>query len=180
MHVLASAKIPVARLPIDLLISNAVAFNRKNDRKTNAQTADESIREGKMASTGAVNEKREALEKEAIAQGLVMLPEYQFDHCVYQMSESSLQEEGLTYGYNKCMNFLRLKQRPDVGLTVLISPKWMFVGVLTAPYCINSNECPVFLDGFSFAGLVSLQTVEKTWPATAGLERQECTVMEAI
>jgi len=56
----------------------------------------------------------------------------------------------------------------------------MFVGVLTNPYTTNSNGCPVFLDGFSFAGLVSLQVVEKTWPATAGLEDNEFTVMEAI
>jgi len=78
------------------------------------------------------------------------------------------------------MNFLRLKQRPDVGLTVIVSPKWMFVGILSNPYTTNSNDCPVFLDGFSFAGLVSLQTVEKTWPATAGLENDELTVIEAI
>jgi hypothetical protein len=39
MHVLASAKIPVARLPLDLMIANANAFNRKNERKSNAQAA---------------------------------------------------------------------------------------------------------------------------------------------
>ena len=39
MHVLASAKIPVAKLPIDLLIANAAGFNRKNERKTQAQVA---------------------------------------------------------------------------------------------------------------------------------------------
>jgi hypothetical protein len=96
------------------------------------------------------------------------------------ITESKISEEGLTFGYNKCRGFLRLKQRPDVGLTVLVSPKWMFVGVLSNSYTTNSNGCPVFLDGFSFAGLVSLQTVEKTWPATAGLENDELSVMEAI
>jgi hypothetical protein len=36
MHVLASAKIPVSRLPLDLLIANAASFNRKNERKSQA------------------------------------------------------------------------------------------------------------------------------------------------
>lgn len=74
------------------------------------------------------------------------------------------------YGYSKCATFLRLKERPDVGLTVIISNEWMFVSVLAAPYTKNANDHPVFLDGFSFAGLVSLQTVTSVWPATAGLE----------
>jgi hypothetical protein len=56
----------------------------------------------------------------------------------------------------------------------------MFVSLLNTSYTTNSNGCPVFLDGFSFAGLVSLQTVDKTWPATAGLENDQLTVMEAI
>lgn len=41
----------------------------------------------KMAPTGTTDEKREALEKEAISQGLVMVPEYKFDHCVYMITE---------------------------------------------------------------------------------------------
>lgn len=109
-----------------------------------------------MAPTGRTNETREAMEKDALASGLLMIPDYQFDHAVYMLTESKLSEEGLTFGYNKCKGFLRLKQRPDVGLTVIVSPKWMFVGVLTQPYTVNSNGCPVYLDGFSFAGLVSL------------------------
>ena len=41
-----------------------------------------------------------------------MLPEYKFDHCVYTITEKNLTQEGLVYGYNKCMSFLGLKQRP--------------------------------------------------------------------
>ena len=85
-----------------------------------------------------------------------MLPEYQFDHCVYTITETNLTEEGLVYGYNKCAAFLKLKQRPNIGLTVIINPKWMFASVLGGPYTKNSNGNPVFLDGFAFSGLVSL------------------------
>jgi len=106
-----------------------------------------------------------------------MLPEYQFDHCVYSITETNLTEESLVYGYNKCMTFLRLKERPDIGLTVIISGEWMFASVLAAPYTKNANNHPVFLDGFSFAGLVSLQTVTSVWPATAGLEDDEPSIL---
>lgn len=109
-----------------------------------------------------------------------MLPEYEFDHCIYSISEKELTEGGLVYGYNKAMNFLRLKDRPDVGLTCIVTGRWMFVGILTAPYTTNSNGHPVYLDGFSFSGLVSLQTVEAKWPATAGLETHEPTIFEAM
>lgn len=54
------------------------------------------------------------------------------------------------------------------------------MGLLTGPYNTNSNGSPVFLDGFCFSGLVSLQTVDKIWPATAGLEEHELTISQAI
>lgn len=78
------------------------------------------------------------------------------------------------------MNFLRLKDRPDQGVTVLLSPKWIFVSVLTQPYATNSNGCPVYLDGFAFAGLMNLQTIEQKWPATAGLEDDKIHVLGAF
>jgi len=120
------------------------------------------------------------MEQEAITVGLIMIPEYKFDHCVYMITEKNASEEGLTFAYNKCLGFLKLKDRQEVGVTVMVSPKWMFVGLLTNSYTTNSNGSPVFLDGFAFSGLVSLQTVDKVWPATAGLVNDELTIMEAI
>jgi hypothetical protein len=107
-----------------------------------------------------------------------MLPEYQFDHCVYSITENNLTEEGLVYGYNKCATFLGLtKERAHVGLTVILTSKWMFASVLTGPYMNCSNGNPVYLDGFSFAGLVSLQIVYSKWPASAGLENDDPTIL---
>jgi len=82
--------------------------------------------------------------------------------------------------FMRCQAFLNLQNRPDVGLTVLISPKWLFVSILTQPYATAPNGNPVYLDGFDFAGLISLQTTHKTWPATAGLEDQTISITEAI
>ena len=180
MHVIPSSKIPVDRLPLDVLVSNSVSYIRKTERRGIATSANQ-LAESKFASPDSVvNPQREALEKEAVSQGLFMLPEYQFDHCVYQITESNLTEEGLVYGYNKCMGFLRLKQRPEIGISVIVAPKWMFVAVLSGPYTHTKDEQPVYLDGFAFAGLVSLQTVTSKWPATAGLECDEPTVLGAL
>lgn len=83
------------------------------------------------------------------------------------------------YGYNKCMNFLRLKARPDLGLTCILAPKWMYMSVLSNPYSKTDGN-PIYLDGFSFAGLVSLQTVSSTWPATAGYDNDEISILQAL
>ena len=71
--------------------------------------------------------------------------------------------------YRRCSELLRLQTRPDVGLTVLITPRWMFVALLTQPYATATLGMPVYLDGLAFSGLISLQTIDKDWPATADL-----------
>lgn len=65
-------------------------------------------------------------------------------------------------------------------MTVIASPRWFFVGILTQPYAVAPNGNPVYLDGFDFSGLLSLQTTDITWPATAGLEDQMISVFQAI
>lgn len=77
------------------MIANAVSFNRKNDRKSQAQISAETLQEAKMASAGEYDENREAKEKDAQSQGLLMIPEFQFDHAVYMITENKMSEEGL-------------------------------------------------------------------------------------
>ena len=56
----------------------------------------------------------------------------------------------------------------DSGVTILITPKWMFVATLVAPY--NKNKgMPVYIDGYAYAGIMNIQEIEKVWPATAGI-----------
>lgn len=123
---------------------------------------------------------RDVMEAEAFSKGLFMISEFNFDHVCYELSESQTNESGLQYAYNLCRDFLRLKTRPEVGLTVIVFTKWLFVGVITQPYCVSSHGYPVYLDGFSFAGLVSLQNPVPEWPATAGLVNKNPTVFGAL
>jgi hypothetical protein len=79
--------------------------------------------------------------------------------------------EGLVYAYNKLYQFLNLKNKPDLGLTIIVTPQWMFVATIYDAYHVenfrNDRDFPVYLDGFAYAGILNLQTVSKKWPATA-------------
>ena len=89
-----------------------------------------------------------------------MIPEFQFDHCFYSLNPENLLNDPATQMaeiYARCQDFLRLNTRPNIGLTVMVSPRWFFVGVLTQPYCKSPSGNPVYLDGYDFAGLFSLQ-----------------------
>ena len=91
-----------------------------------------------------------------------------------------LSNEGLVYAYSKCMNFLHLRTRQELGLTCVVTPKWLMLCVLTEPYTQSADGFPCYLDGYAFTGLVNLQTVPKVWPATAGIADEELTVLEAF
>ena len=126
---------------------------------------------------------REHLEQKALDVGLIMVPEFQFDHVFYALNQENLLNDPATQMaeiYSRCSEFLRLNTRPNVGITVIVSPRWFFLCILTQPYCSSPSGNPVYLDGFDFAGLVSLQLIDETWPATAGLENQQISISQAI
>ena len=112
-----------------------------------------------------------------------MIPEYQFDHCIYQLQPENMANDPVTQMqeiYARCVHFLRLQSRPNLGVTVIISPRWFFCAILTQPYANAPNGNPVYLDGFDFAGMLSMQRTADTWPATAGLEDQTISIAEAL
>ena len=77
--------------------------------------------------------------------------------------------EGLQYGYKKIYNFLGLAQKPDIGITLIIAPQWMFMATLTQPYHKEAQlkldgfdqegGVPVYLDGFSYSGILNMQDI---------------------
>ena len=172
LHVLPSNKIPVSILPIDLFISNALSYLKKMDKKKRLGAIEDDV--------GVTKTPREEMEAQANQSGLFMIPEYDFVHCICSLNAGDWADDGLQSVYMKCAEFLRFKSRPDVGMTVMIAPKWMFVCLVTQPYAHTSRGNPVYLDGLSFAGLVTLQITEPTWPATAGLTDQQPTILSAM
>ena len=67
--------------------------------------------------------------------------------------------EGLKYAFKKIAEFLRLPEMAPhgVGLTVIVTPVWMFVAILNDPYHVEpETELPLYLDGFAYAGIYNL------------------------
>ena len=109
-----------------------------------------------------------------------MIPEFKFEHVIYMLTENNLSCDGLSYSYQKCANFMHLRTRQDLGLTVIITPKWIMLCALSGPYVVSPSGLPSYLDGLAFTGLVNLQTVEKQWPRTADDEEEKIGVLDAF
>lgn len=99
---------------------------------------------------------------------------------LYKLTEQNLSSEGLIYSYTKCAVFLGLKDDELSGVTMLLTPKWMFVSTLTGPYMRTTEGLPCYLDGFAYAGAAQLQQVETVWPATACGATKQKLVFESL
>jgi hypothetical protein len=84
------------------------------------------------------------------------------------LTEKNLSSEGLLYAYTKCAVFMGLKDNESIGISMLLTNKWMMLTELSGPYMSTSGGMPCYLDGFAYAGLVQLHQVEEKWPTTAG------------
>jgi len=95
MHVLPSSKIPFAKIPLDMMISNKSTFKKKYQKKVKSDTY-------RDVQANAVHE----ADADADELGLIMLDEFPFEHVVYQIENNELTVEGLRYGYKKMSSFL--------------------------------------------------------------------------
>jgi len=128
MHVLPSSKIPFAKIPLDMMISNKATFKKKYSKKVK----DDSYRDVQAT---PIHEG----EADADELGLIMLDEFPFEHVVFQIDKEEMTVEGLRYGYKKMSSFLQLDDYPDAGLTLIVAPKWMFLAPLYRPYHIEKG-----------------------------------------
>jgi len=97
---------------------------------------------------------------------MVLVDEFKFPHVVYQMGREGLTADGVKYGYNKMFDFLGLKEKLHLGITLIVSPKWIFLAPIERPYHFETQKLipgatleegvPVFLDGFAYAGIINL------------------------
>jgi hypothetical protein len=131
MHILPNSKIPFSSLPLDVMISNRTAALKKKQET--------SLDEGKGASADA---------------NFFILDEFSFPHAV-ALHESALKAEPLIATYRKCYMMLNLDRSPDAGVTIIVTPKWMFVATLTGPYT-QHNGMPVYVDGYAYTGIINV------------------------
>jgi hypothetical protein len=88
-----------------------------------------------------------------------VLPEFDFKHVMYFITELAITPEGLIYAFTKCSAFLGVKDMEEEGMTLVVTPKWLMIVPLKDAYMISDEGNPVYLDGFAFTGLVNIQTL---------------------
>ena len=167
VHILPEAKIPY-ELPIEFMLK----IHEGNERKIERRSI--------VSETKQQSEDREQFEMNAKSQGLIVLPDFDFKHVIYKLTEQNLSSEGLLYSYTKCAVFLGLKDEEHAGVTCVLTPKWMMVSQIDKPYMESPEKFPCFLDGFAYTGLVQLQQVEMVWPKTTGQSAEQKKVFESM
>ena len=72
------------------------------------------------------------VEAEAHEQGIIVVPEYKFSHGIFKIGSNEMNPDGLQYAFGKLAYFLDLKKTKNThfGLTIVVSPQWMFVATL--------------------------------------------------
>lgn len=83
LHILPKAKIPVKKLPIDVFYKRQISINKIRDK----------LEEGNLGNAKTNLSKREELEELAYVSGLIMLPEFQFNHCLLTLTEDTFKRD---------------------------------------------------------------------------------------
>ncbi len=99
------------------------------------------------------------------------LDELNFPHAV-AIHEQGLKGDSLLTQYRKCFTLLELDAHPLVGITILVTPNWLFIAPMSKPYT-EYQGLPVYIDAYAYLGLVNIQVVEEEWPATAGIGKDK-------
>jgi hypothetical protein len=74
----------------------------------------------------------------------------------------------------------------ESGITIIVTPNWMFVATLTGHYTKHSiyapdlREVPVYADPYAYCGILNVQVTQKEWPATAGLHDDTLSAFEIL
>lgn len=79
VHILPNSKLPFAQLPLDVMWSGSRSYGRKLERQSGPTNVNEL--------TAQLSMNRADMEDLARQQGMVMLPEFDFEHVIYNFSE---------------------------------------------------------------------------------------------
>ena len=173
--------------PIDSLISLREEFyikenrrlfeqkqNKPKEKEKEAKTkdsiseAEKKFREEQQLEEDQKNEHIYKFSKENI----LRIPEYDFPHAVC-MLDSKPSENSLLTDFMKMSDELDLGAFKDLGLTILLHEKWMFVTTVSKPYTKMENDLDLFVDAFSYGGIMNIHIKKHSWPQTAGIDIED-------
>lgn len=125
MHILPNSKIPFSRIPLDKMISNKTTFMKKYSKQQNDPSK----------TNAKIHREVQKRDKEAEEQGLILVDEYLFPHCVFPLtSHGDMSPDVLKHNYNKMQQFLGINDLTvnyGVGVSLIVTPVWMFLGVIS-------------------------------------------------
>ena len=90
------------------------------------------------------------------------------------------------------MTFLNLKEKQHLGITLLVTPQWMFLATVQKPYHREQQidfevegkqedgGIPLYLDGLAYSGIINLQNIIQEWPSTAGIGYRQHKILETF
>jgi len=102
-------------------------------------------------------------------QNIFKLPEFDFPHCVCIL-DSKPTDNSLVTDYIKISDELDLKNLNNLGITIIMNDKYMFVSLLSQPYITMEDDLHLFIDPFAYAGIANIHIKQYSWPQTAGID----------
>lgn len=158
MHVLPQSKIPVAKIPLDFMISSKIKYRKKHEKAVKSKG-------GYLPNAVEIH----ARDTEAQRQGMILIDEFKFPHCVFLLGKNELNSDGCKFAYEKMSKFMKLDERPSLGVTIILAQEWMFMAPIETAYHLETqldipgakleDGVPVYLDGFAYSGILSMQNI---------------------
>ena len=127
MHIVPSSKIPFPKVPLDVMYTTKNTFTKKQDKRINDD-------DDNIAKTAEGHESVHDRDDEARSKQLTMIDEFPFEHAISPIENGEFTVEGLRYVYGKLYSFMNLSDNADIGITLILTPNWMFLAPIYQPY----------------------------------------------
>jgi len=73
----------------------------------------------------------------------------------------------------KISDELQLEKVKHLGITIILSKRWMFAAPLSEPYMKMENGLDLFVDPFSYGGILNIHIKQLEWPETANFDEDK-------
>lgn len=173
------------RIPIDSLIEIREEYYKKENKRLFDESQKRKDKESKQESDPLAQlekqqqdekQREEDLKNEHIykysKKNIFRLPEYDFPHCVCIL-DSKPSDNSLVTDFMKISEELDLENLRNLGVTILLNERWMFAAPLSKPYLVMENGLELFVDPFSYGGIMNIHIKKHEWPQTAGIDVED-------
>lgn len=94
--------------------------------------------------------------------------------------DSNPSDSSLVTDYMKISEELEFEKVKNLGITIILHTNWMFVAPLMTPYTKMENGMDLFIDPFSYGGIMNFHISKKEWPQTAGIDPEASSVIKNL